>query len=131
MLLSYNKSVRSSQSTRLADTRTDPAPLSGLTQEHSVGSGQATASSTLSGHPTSLALNEDIRTWWSASSGRAGEWFEVDLGAVCELRAVQTNFADRAPHLTSAFLFLAFGALHVALPTSTCRLHLALEPQAH
>ena len=92
MLLSYNKSVRSSQTIRLAEHN-----LYRRTQERCVGACQATASSTLSGHPTSLALNEDIRTWWSASSGRAGEWFEVDLGAVCELRAVQTNFADRAP----------------------------------
>ena len=52
------------------------------------------ASSTLSGHPMSLAVNEDMRTWWSAATGSSGEWFSVDLGAVCGIHAVQTNFAD-------------------------------------
>eukprot|EP01043_Picozoa_sp_COSAG02_P056148 COSAG02_NODE_6614_length_3456_cov_4.163432_4_plen_346_part_01 len=41
---------------------------------------QVNASSTLHGYPTSLAVDEDIRTWWSAASGNAGEWFSVDLG---------------------------------------------------
>jgi hypothetical protein len=55
------------------------------------------ASSSLPGHPTSLGVNEDIRTWWSASSGNPGEWFQVDLGAdsPCDIHAVQTNFADQ------------------------------------
>ena len=53
------------------------------------------ASSSLSGHSTALAVNEDIRTWWSASNDNAGEWFQIDLGAACDIHAVQTNFADQ------------------------------------
>jgi len=28
---------------------------------------------------------EDIRTWWSATSGRQGEWLQVDLGKPCRI----------------------------------------------
>jgi len=54
----------------------------------------AAASSTLDGHPVENAFDEDIRTWWSAASGNAGEWFSVDLGKRCRIRAIQINFAD-------------------------------------
>ena len=55
----------------------------------------ATASSTLDGHPASDAVNEDIRTWWSATSGNPGEWLQVDMGKPCRVNAVQINFADQ------------------------------------
>jgi len=35
------------------------------------------------------------RTWWSASSGRAGEWLLIDLQAVCQIKALQLSFADQ------------------------------------
>lgn len=54
----------------------------------------AAASSTLNGHPVENAFDEDIRTWWSAVSGNAGEWLSVDLGKRCQIRAIQINFAD-------------------------------------
>jgi hypothetical protein len=38
--------------------------------------------------------DENIRTWWRASTNRPGEWAEVDLGKICDVRAVQVNFAD-------------------------------------
>ena len=41
------------------------------------------------------AVDEDIRTWWSASSGGAGEWLTVDLGVVSTVHAVQLNFAEQ------------------------------------
>jgi len=61
---------------------------------------KATASSTLnpdSGKSYSIknALDEDIRTWWSAATGKAGEWLQVDLGKNCRINAIQTNFADQ------------------------------------
>ena len=34
-------------------------------------------------------------TWWSADSGKAGEWLEVDLGDVCTVCGIQVNFADQ------------------------------------
>ena len=55
----------------------------------------AEASSTLEQFPVSNAFDEDIRTWWSATSGRQGEWLQVDLGKPCHIQALQINFADQ------------------------------------
>jgi hypothetical protein len=55
----------------------------------------ATASSSLPGYPVPNAFDEDVRTWWSATSGNAGEWLAVDLGKLCRLEAMQINFADQ------------------------------------
>ena len=41
------------------------------------------------------AVDEEIRTWWSAATGKAGEWFAVDLERECEVYALQINFADQ------------------------------------
>ena len=56
----------------------------------------AHASSTADGSDPGLALNEDIRSWWSAGRAEPGEWLCVDLGKVCDVRAVQVNMADEA-----------------------------------
>lgn len=53
------------------------------------------ASSSLTNHPPSLAADENVRTWWSAASGDAGEWFRMDLGSRVRIRAVQVNFAEQ------------------------------------
>lgn len=53
------------------------------------------ASSTLGGFSPNLAVDEDLKTYWSAKSGRAGEWFQTDLGGVSTVRAVQINYADQ------------------------------------
>ena len=58
------------------------------------------ASSTLPDHPAALAVNEDMRTWWSARTGAAGEWFRIDLGRRCVVNAVQTNFGDEGGNHT-------------------------------
>jgi hypothetical protein len=49
------------------------------------------------------ANNEEVENWWSAQSGNAGEWWQVDLGKAMQVNAIQLNFADqdfttRAPH---------------------------------
>lgn len=54
----------------------------------------ATASSSLDQHPISAAFDEDIRSWWSAKSGDANEWLQVDMGKPCRVEAAQINFAD-------------------------------------
>lgn len=41
-----------------------------------------------------LASDENIRTWWSAVSGDKGEWLIMNLGTICQLNAVQVNFAE-------------------------------------
>ncbi|MGH9493803.1 MAG: family 43 glycosylhydrolase [Candidatus Sulfotelmatobacter sp.] len=53
-----------------------------------------TASSALEGHEAEKAVDEDVRTWWSAKTGDAGEWFQIDLGGAKTVEALQINFAD-------------------------------------
>ncbi len=52
-------------------------------------------SSTLGGYAPNFAVDENIKTYWSAQTGGPGEWFETDLGAVDTVRAVQINYADQ------------------------------------
>lgn len=54
---------------------------------------KAAASSSREGHAPELALNEDIRSWWSAEGG-AGEWYRLDLGKIYAPHSVQLNFAE-------------------------------------
>ncbi len=53
------------------------------------------ASSALGGYQPNLAVDEDIKSYWSAKSGNKGEWFETDLGEVATVSAVQINYADQ------------------------------------
>lgn len=52
-------------------------------------------SSTLGGYQANYAVDESIRTYWSAASGKSGEWIQTDLGAVGTVHAVQLNYADQ------------------------------------
>jgi xylan 1,4-beta-xylosidase len=52
-------------------------------------------SSTLGGFQANNAVNEDIKTYWSAKTGGKGEWIISDLGEVSTINAVQINFADQ------------------------------------
>lgn len=47
-----------------------------------------------SGSNAHLAVDEDIRTWWSAETTGEGEWITVDLEKVSDIRAIQVNLAD-------------------------------------
>lgn len=51
-------------------------------------------SSCKKGKGSDKAVNEDARNWWHAGSAESGQWLQVDLEAVCDVRAVQVNFAD-------------------------------------
>ncbi len=53
------------------------------------------ASSVQEGFPVMNACDEDIRSWWSAKSGDAEEWFMMDLEQCCEIYAIQVNFAEQ------------------------------------
>jgi len=35
-------------------------------------------SSTLGGYHSNFAVDEDIKTYWSAKTGNSGEWFQTD-----------------------------------------------------
>ena len=59
-----------------------------------------TASSTLGGYAPNFAVDEDIKTYWSAVSGDAGEFLTTDLGAVSTIRAIQVNYADQDATIT-------------------------------
>jgi len=40
------------------------------------------------------ASDENIRTFWSAATGNAGEWLQMDLGAMKDVYALQINYYD-------------------------------------
>jgi len=54
-----------------------------------------TVSSTLGNHPANNAVDEDIKTYWSAATADKGEWIQTDLGAISTVNAVQINYADQ------------------------------------
>jgi hypothetical protein len=61
------------------------------------------ASSSLEQHAPGLAVDENIRTWWSAATGDAGEWLIMDLGRNAEVAAIQLNFAEQDCRPSKAF----------------------------
>lgn len=54
-----------------------------------------TVSSTLGGYGPNNAVDESIRTYWSATSANKGEWIQSDLGQLSTIHAVQINYADQ------------------------------------
>jgi hypothetical protein len=52
-------------------------------------------SSSLNGFPSNNAVDESIKTYWSALTGASGEWISSDLGEVSTVRAIQINYADQ------------------------------------
>lgn len=52
-------------------------------------------SSTLGGYAANLAVDEDIKTYWSAATGKPGEYIRTDLGGLDTVYAVQLNYADQ------------------------------------
>lgn len=41
------------------------------------------------------AVDESIKTYWSAATGNKGEWLQTDLGTISTVNAVQINYADQ------------------------------------
>ncbi|HRP30940.1 MAG TPA: discoidin domain-containing protein [Agriterribacter sp.] len=52
-------------------------------------------SSTLGGHLPNNAVDEIMKTYWSAQSANKGEWIQTDLGNISTVNAVQINYADQ------------------------------------
>ena len=52
-------------------------------------------SSNLGGYHANYGVDEDIKTYWSAKTGNAGEWFQTYLGEVSTINAIQINYADQ------------------------------------
>ena len=53
-----------------------------------------TASSTLGAFNTNNAVDENIKTYWSAATGNKREWLQTDLGKLSAVNAIQINYAD-------------------------------------
>lgn len=73
-------------------------------------------SSTLGGYHANHAVDELIKTYWSAETGNRGEWIESDLGNVSTVNAIQVNYADQdvsfPPAMDSIFLGKTIGLYH-------------------
>ncbi|KIO75886.1 xylosidase [Pedobacter lusitanus] len=54
-----------------------------------------TVSSTLGAFTANNAVDESIKTYWSAASSAKGEWIQSDLGKLSVVNAVQLNYADQ------------------------------------
>ncbi len=54
-----------------------------------------TVSSSMPQQGPELASDENVRTWWSATTGNPSEWLQMDLGKSCRINAVQINFAEQ------------------------------------
>jgi beta-xylosidase len=52
-------------------------------------------SSVLGNHEANFAVDENIKTYWSAATGNKGEWIETDLGSISTVNAIQINYADQ------------------------------------
>jgi xylan 1,4-beta-xylosidase len=52
-------------------------------------------SSTLGGYGANFAVDENIKTYWSAATGDPNEWIQSDLGSISTIRAIQINYADQ------------------------------------
>jgi xylan 1,4-beta-xylosidase len=61
---------------------------------------QVEVSSSIDTLPAKNMVDEDIRTYWAAGSGGGNEYAILDLGATCDLFALQINFAE---HNTGIF----------------------------
>ena len=54
-----------------------------------------TVSSTLGSYYPNFAVDENIKTYWSAKTSNIGEWIQTDLGNVSTVHAIQINYADQ------------------------------------
>jgi xylan 1,4-beta-xylosidase len=52
-------------------------------------------SSMLEGYLPNYAVDENIKTYWSATTGNKGEWIMTDMGSICTIHAIQINYADQ------------------------------------
>jgi hypothetical protein len=75
-----------------------------------------TVSSTFASYYANNAVDESIKTYWSAASGNKGEWIQTDLGNTSTVNAVQINYADQdvafPKEMDSIFLGKSLGVYH-------------------
>lgn len=73
-------------------------------------------SSTLGSYYSNGAVDENIKTYWSAATANPGEWIQSDLGAVSTVNAIQINYADQdvsfPKGMDTVFLGKTIGLFH-------------------
>ena len=76
---------------------------------------------------TANVTDENVRTWWRADSVDSGEWIQLDLGDVYDVRAIQLNFADqdivaprRADMPTWLLITVADQSIQLIIPRIGC-----------
>jgi len=67
-------------------------------------------SSSLGNYPPNYAVDEQMRTYWSAKSNKKGEFIQSDLGEISTIRAIQINYADQ--DVDTSFLGKINGIYH-------------------
>lgn len=67
-------------------------------------------SSSLQAYSPNFAVDEQLKTYWSAKSNKKGEWIESDLGEISTVKAIQLNYADQ--DVDSSFLGKMNGIYH-------------------
>ncbi len=67
-----------------------------------------TVSSTFGSYSANLAVDESIKTYWSAATSDEGEWIQSDLGGISTVYAIQVNYADQ----DAEFLGKSIGVYH-------------------
>ncbi len=56
-------------------------------------------SSSAKNHPASMINDENIRSYWAATTGASGEYAQLDLGENFNIKAIQLNFAEHDTQL--------------------------------
>ncbi len=73
-------------------------------------------SSTLGSYYSNFAVDENIKTYWSAATANKGEWIQTDLGHPSTVNAVQINYADQdvsfPKEMDTVFLGKTLGLYH-------------------
>jgi len=67
-------------------------------------------SSTLGSYNANHAVDENIKTYWSAATANKGEYIQTDLGNTSTVNAIQINYADQ--DVDSSFLGKSLGTFH-------------------
>jgi len=74
------------------------------------------ASSSLASFAPNYAVDENIKTYWSAASANEGEWLQSDLGNISAVHAIQINYADQdvsfPKEMDKPFLGKTIGLFH-------------------
>lgn len=67
-------------------------------------------SSYLGAYTPNYAVDEQMKTYWSAKTSKRGEWIITDLGDVSQVHAIQINYADE--QVDTSFLGKMQGIYH-------------------